>query len=103
MHWDHDELKIFLEIRLILSRIDQKSSTKKGEYMVFKEGNWPEYGGRLLRSWRRIDGHDQPWERLDLLMMIVGSILWQISPDRGAIGPRSGVDRTVDVPPITAG
>ena len=39
------ELKTFLEIRLISSRIDQKLKNKKGEYMLLK-GNftqnlWP--------------------------------------------------------------
>ena len=38
---DHDELKIFLKIRLIPSRIDQKLRTKKGEYMLFKENFGP--------------------------------------------------------------
>ena len=33
---DHDELKIFLEIRLIPSRIDQKFKNKRGEYMLLK-------------------------------------------------------------------
>ena len=41
----HDELKIFLEIRLIPSRIDQKLKNKRGKYMGFKEKlgpkSWP--------------------------------------------------------------
>ena len=37
MRGDHDELKIFLEICLIPSGIDQKLRTKKGEYTGFKE------------------------------------------------------------------
>ena len=94
---DHDELEIFLEICLIPSRIDQKLKKEKGEYMLFYREIWPEDGGRLTRSWRRIDGHDQSWERLDLLMTIVASISWQISADRGAIGPRSCRDRGLTV------
>ena len=33
---DHDELKIFLKIRLIPSRIDQKFKNKEGKYMLLK-------------------------------------------------------------------
>ena len=33
---DHDELEIFLEIRLIPSRIDQKLKNKEGKYMLLK-------------------------------------------------------------------
>ena len=36
MRWDHDELEIFLEIRLIPSRIDQKLKNKEGKYMFLK-------------------------------------------------------------------
>ena len=36
MQGDHDELKIFLEIRLIPSRIDQKLKNKRGKYMLLK-------------------------------------------------------------------
>ena len=39
------ELKTFLETRLISSRVDQKLKNKEGEYMLFKEGNWPEFVG----------------------------------------------------------
>ena len=53
MWGDHDELEIFLEIRLIPSRIDQKLKNKEGKYMLFKEGNWAEDHGQLERSWRR--------------------------------------------------
>ena len=36
MRGDHDELEIFLEIRLIPSRIDQKVKNKEGKYMLLK-------------------------------------------------------------------
>ena len=36
MRGDDDELKIFLEIRLIPSRIDQKLKNKEGKYMLLK-------------------------------------------------------------------
>ena len=36
MRGDHDELEIFLEIRLFPSRIDQKLRTKKGSTSVLK-------------------------------------------------------------------
>ena len=54
------ELKTFLETRLISSRVDQKLKNKEGKYMLFKEGNWPEFvghlrgrGGDLQGSWER--------------------------------------------------
>ena len=61
-----------------------------------------------MRSWRRIDGHDRSWRRLDPLMTIVASILWQISlnfcfkktHDWAAIGPQSWSWSVVDRPPI---
>ena len=44
------ELKTFLETRLISSRVDQKLKNKGGDYIGFKEKNWPEIvddrGGR---------------------------------------------------------
>ena len=36
MRWDHDELEIFLEIRLIPSRIDQKLKNKEAKYIFLK-------------------------------------------------------------------
>ena len=53
---DHDELEIFLEIRLIPSRIDQKLREKKGEYTGFKGKIRPDFEGHLIRSWARNDG-----------------------------------------------
>ena len=57
---DHDELEIFLEIRLIPSRIDQKLKNKEGKYMVLKReigptivGHWSCRGGILQGSWER--------------------------------------------------
>ena len=38
------ELEIFLETRLISSRVDQKLKNKR-EIHAFKEGNWPEDRG----------------------------------------------------------
>ena len=38
MRGNHDEPKIFLEIRLIPSRIDQKFKNKEREIHAFKEG-----------------------------------------------------------------
>ena len=42
MQRDHDELKIFLEIHLIPSRIDQKLKNKEGKYMLLKREIRPE-------------------------------------------------------------
>ena len=36
MRGDHDELKIFLKIRLIPPRIDQKLKNKRRNYMLLK-------------------------------------------------------------------
>ena len=59
-----------------------------------------------MRSWRRIDGYDRSWRRLDPLMTIVASISWQIglnfrfkkTHDRATIEPRSGHDHDLDSP-----
>ena len=37
------ELKTFLEIRLISSRIDQKLRNKGGKYMFLKRNSWPDF------------------------------------------------------------
>ena len=37
MRGDHDELEIFLETRLISSRVDQKLKSKEGKYMLLKK------------------------------------------------------------------
>ena len=54
------ELKTFLETRLISSRVDQKLKHKEGKYIGFKEENWPEIvgdrgdrGSGFAGSWRR--------------------------------------------------
>ena len=67
MRGDHDEVKFFLEIRLIPSRIDQKLRRKKGEIHAFKEGIRPEIvaigssRGRCLKaSWERFLGARMP-------------------------------------------
>ena len=56
MRGEHDELKIFLEIRLIPSRIDQKMKNKEGVHEFFKEGNWARNRGRWKQSWVRNHG-----------------------------------------------
>ena len=63
MRGDHDELKIFLEIRLIPSRINQKLRTKEGRIHGFKEKIRPGIvaigsgrGCRLKATWERIFG-----------------------------------------------
>ena len=55
MQGDHDELEIFLEIRLIPFRNRSKVEERLRNTWVFKEENWPENSGRLIRSWARID------------------------------------------------
>ena len=57
------ELKNFLETRLISSRVDQKLRDKGGDYIDFKEKNWPKImddrGGRgsgFAGSWERFLG-----------------------------------------------
>ena len=60
MRGDHDELEIFLETRLISSRVDQKLKNKEGKYMLLKReigprimGHWSGRGGVLQGSWER--------------------------------------------------
>ena len=43
MRGEHDELEIFLETRLISSRVDQKLKNKEGKYMGFKEEIKPDF------------------------------------------------------------
>ena len=64
MRGEHDELEIFLETRLISSRVDQKLRTKKGEYMPFKEeigleivGDGAGCEGGFQVSWKRFPLH----------------------------------------------
>ena len=96
---DHDELKIFLEIRLIPSRIDQKLKRKKGEIHAFKEGIRPEIvaigsgrGHCLKLSWERFLGARMPLQFRTGLT----SISLQHEPrsfhDQATIGPRSSHD-----------
>ena len=54
------ELKTFLETRLISSRVDQKLKNKEGKYMLFKEGNWPEFVGHCSGRGEDLQGL---WER----------------------------------------
>ena len=63
MRGDHDELEIFLETRLISSRVDQKLKNKRGEIHAFKERIRPEIvaigtgrGRRLKASWEQVFG-----------------------------------------------
>ena len=37
------ELKTFLKIRFISSRIDQKLKNKEGKYMLLKRNSWPDF------------------------------------------------------------
>ena len=52
---DHDELEIFLEIRLIPSRMDQKLKNKR-EIHQFLERKLAQNRGQLRRSWEWFDG-----------------------------------------------
>ena len=58
MRGEHDELEIFLETRLISSRVDQKLKNKEREIHAFKEGIRPEIVanwcgcGRGFAAWR---------------------------------------------------
>ena len=42
---EHDELEIFLETRLISSRVDQKLKNKEGKYMLLKREIGPKIVG----------------------------------------------------------
>ena len=42
---EHDELEIFLETRLISSRVDQKLKNKEGKYMLLKREIGLKIGG----------------------------------------------------------
>ena len=110
----HDELKIFLEIRLIPSQIDQKLRTKKGEYMLFKEkfgskivGHWSGRGGDLQGSWERFHLARTRLQFCDVFDRISRSKSLQFLPrshhDHAAIGPRSCVDRDPRAPSIIVG
>ena len=57
------ELKTFLKIFLISSRIDQKLREKKGEYTGFKGKIRLDFEGHLIQSWARNDGS---WKRFPL-------------------------------------
>ena len=50
MRGDHDELEIFLEIRLIAFTNRSKVEEQRREIHAFKEGNWSEDHGSLERS-----------------------------------------------------
>ena len=57
------ELMTFLETRLISSLVDQKLKNKEGDYICFKERNWPgivdNRGGRgsgFVGLWARVSG-----------------------------------------------
>ena len=71
------ELKTFLEIRLISSRIDQKLKNKGRNTWVFKGeigpkivGNWSGCGGGLMASRRRIErGFDSVSRGLDFALI----------------------------------
>ena len=63
MRGEHDELEIFLETRLISSRVDQKLKNKEREIHAFKEGNWPEIVGDRCGHGRGIKAS---WERFAL-------------------------------------
>ena len=43
--WDHEEVRIFLEIHLIPSQIDQKFPNKEGKYMLLKREIGPKIMG----------------------------------------------------------
>ena len=45
MRGEHDELEIFLQTRLISSRVDQKLKNKEGKYMLLKREIRPEIVG----------------------------------------------------------
>ena len=88
MRGDQEELKIFLQIRLIASQINQKLN--KGEdTSSFKREILPDFCGHLIRLGHGIDGHDHMTIVAHLLAVIVASISRWISLDPGAIGPRS--------------
>ena len=99
MRGEHDELEIFLETRLISSRVDQKLKNKEREIHAFKEGIRPEivaigsgHGHCLQASWERFLGARMPLQFRTKLT----SISLQHEPrswhDRATIGPRSSHD-----------
>ena len=63
MRGDHDELEIFLEIRLIPFTNRSKVEEQRREIHAFKEENWPDFvghwsgrGGGFAESWERFLG-----------------------------------------------
>ena len=75
MQGDHDELEIFLEIRLIHFTNRSKVEFQRENTSLFKEEFWPKISGRLICSWEWIDGQDRSWGQIDHLVVIVASIL----------------------------
>ena len=95
MQGDHDEIKIFLEIRLIPSRIDQKLKRKKGKIHAFKEGIRPEIvaigsgrGHCLKALWDRFLGPRMP-------LQFRNKIDFNFASTRAPIVARSGHDQAM--------
>ena len=51
-----------------------KVEEQRRQIHAFKVEFLARFLGRLMRSWRWIDGHDRSWERLDELVTIVALI-----------------------------
>ena len=99
MQGDHDELKIFLEIRLIPSRIDQKFSFQRETYIGFKEeigleivSNGGDRGGGLMASRGRFLGCGSWLQFRDESASISPPNIMHFSHDQATIGPRWGHD-----------
>ena len=92
---NHDELKIFLEIRLIPSRIDQKLSLKEGKYMLLKEGIRPEIVGdeMIVEADLQRRGSDFLARRCN--SQICGEFSSKLASMYATFAPRSGHDHAV--------
>ena len=94
------ELKTFIEIHLISSRIDQKLKNKKGEYMLLKrilgQKSWPI--DAVVGPDCKCRGSDSLGRRRGLNpAMNSASISLQMSHDCATIGPRSHCDQATIV------
>ena len=104
MEGDHDELKIFLQIRLILSRIDQKFSFQRENYIGFKEeigleivSNGGDRGGDLMASRGRFLGRGSWLQFRDESASISSLNIMHFSHDRATIAPQSHHNRATIV------
>ena len=98
MRAEHDELEIFLETRLISSRVDQKLKNKRGKYMLLKKEIRPTIVGDGVGRERRLRrrGSGSLVRRLSsrFLCNFRLNFGFKMHHDQATIAPRSGHDRS---------